>query len=343
MNGRERVLTMLGGALPDRLPLMPITMMFASDLNGSRYRDYATDHRVMASAQMKVAETFGFDYVSTISDPAREASDLGAAVEWFDDQPPAIDESRALLSDKTKLKQLRVPDPASGPRMSDRIEGVRLLREKAGADLLVEGWVEGPCAEAADLRGLNTLMFDFTDDAAFVRDLFEFVVEMNLKFGRAQIQAGADIIGVGDAAASLVGPRLYQEFVLPYEKRLIRGLQNLGAKVRLHICGNTKRILDGMGQVGADIVDLDFPSPLADGRAAMGPEQVLLGNIDPVRVLLHGTPQGVHDAIAECHHGAGERYIVGAGCEIPRGTPNENVKSMCEYARTHAPAELAAR
>ena len=93
-------------------------------------------------------------------------------------------ESRALLSDKTSLKQLRVPDPASGARMSDRIEGVRLLREKAGADLLVEGWVEGPCAEAADLRGLNTLMFDFTDDAAFVRDLFEFVVEMNLKFGR---------------------------------------------------------------------------------------------------------------------------------------------------------------
>ena len=44
---------------------------------------------------MRVAESFGFDYVSAISDPAREASDLGAAVEWFDDQPPAIVESRA--------------------------------------------------------------------------------------------------------------------------------------------------------------------------------------------------------------------------------------------------------
>ena len=88
---------------------------------------------------------------------------------------------------------------------------------------------------------------------------------------------------------------MYKEFVLPYEKRLIRGLQNLGAKVRLHICGNTKRILDGMGQVGADIVDLDFPSPLADARAAMGPDQVLLGNIDPVRVLLNGTPEAVRE------------------------------------------------
>lgn len=343
MTGRERVLAMLGGALPERLPLMPITMMYASDLYGSHYREYVTDHRVMAGAQVKVAETFGFDYVSVISDPAREAADLGATVEWFDNQPPAIVESRALLADKAALKQLRIPDPSAGARMSDRIEGVRLLREKVGSELLVEGWVEGPCAEAADLRGLNTLMFDFTDDEAFVRDLFEFVVEMNLKFGGAQIRAGADIIGVGDAAASLVGPRIYKDFVLPYEKRLIRGLQNLGAKVRLHICGNTKRILDGMGQVGADIVDLDFPSPMADARAAMGPDQVLLGNIDPVRVLLKDSPEAVRSAIAECHHGAGERYIVGAGCEVPRDTPAENVIAMCEYARTHAPAALAAR
>jgi MtaA/CmuA family methyltransferase len=343
MTGRERVLALLGGALPERLPLMPITMMYASDLYGSQYREYVTDHRIMAGAQVKVAETFGFDYVSVISDPAREAADLGATVEWFDNQPPAIVESRALLADKAALKQLRIPDPSAGARMSDRIEGVKLLREKVGSDLLVEGWVEGPCAEAADLRGLNTLMFDFTDDEAFVRDLFEFVVEMNLKFGGAQIRAGADIIGVGDAAASLVGPRIYKDLVLPYEKRLIRGLQNLGAKVRLHICGNTKRILDGMGQVGADIVDLDFPSPMADARAAMGPDQVLLGNIDPVRVLLKDSPGAVRSAIAECHHGAGERYIVGAGCEIPRDTPAENVIAMCEYARTHAPAALAAR
>ena len=206
MTGRERVLALLGGALPERLPLMPITMMFASDQFGSRYREYVTDHRVMVEAQVKVAETFDFDYVSVISDPAREAADLGAAVEYFDNQPPAIVESRALLADKAALKQLRIPDPSAGGRMYDRIEGVRLLREQVGSDLLVEGWVEGPCAEAADLRGINTLMIDFIDDEAFVRDLFEFVVEMNLKFAGAQIRAGADIIGVGDAAASLVGP-----------------------------------------------------------------------------------------------------------------------------------------
>ena len=103
MNGKERVLAMLDGRPVDHLPLMPITMMFAADLAGVHYRDYASDHRVLAEAQVLTAEAFGFDYVSAISDPAREASDLGAAVEWFHDQPPAIVESRALLADKSAL------------------------------------------------------------------------------------------------------------------------------------------------------------------------------------------------------------------------------------------------
>src|ERR1035441_7440349 len=72
---------------------------------------------------------FGFDYVSAISDPAREASDLGATVEWFDNQPPAIVESRALLDDKSKLAGLRQPDLAAPGRMRNRVEAVRLLAE----------------------------------------------------------------------------------------------------------------------------------------------------------------------------------------------------------------------
>jgi uroporphyrinogen-III decarboxylase len=92
---------------------------------------------------------------------------------------------------------------------------------RAGGDLLVEGWVEGPCAEAADLRGINALMTDFFDDPGFVHDLFTFAIEMELGFARAQIQAGADLIGVGDAAASLVGPALYNEFVQSPRAKLV--------------------------------------------------------------------------------------------------------------------------
>lgn len=334
MNSRERVLAHLDGKPVDRLPLMPITMQFACGLIGARYRDYCTDHRVLVEGQMRVAEEFGFDYVNTMSDPAREAADCGATVQYFDDQPVAIVEDEALLADKTMLAGLKIPDPLAGGRMHNGVRALALFKEKLAGDKMIEGWIEGPIAEAADLRGINTLMLDFYDDPAFVRDLFEFVVEMGLRFARAQIEAGADVIGVGDAAASLVGPQIYEEFVWPYEKKLVDGLHALGARVRLHICGNTRFALAGIGRLGCEIVDIDSLAPLTEARERMGPGQILLGNLNPVTVLRGGTPDVIMQALSECHRAAGDRYIVSAGCEVPRDTPPENVRAMFEFAKS---------
>jgi MtaA/CmuA family methyltransferase len=337
MTSRELVFAHLDGRPVDRLPLLPITMMFACAQIGARYRDYCTDYRVLVEAQLRTAEKFGFDYVNTMSDPAREAADCGARVQFFDNQPVAIVEEQALLAEKRNLAGVKVPNPHGGGRMHNAIKALALLKEKVGKDKVIEGWIEGPLAEAADLRGINTVMMDFFDDAEFVRDLFAFVVEMELGFARAQVQAGADMIGIGDAAASLVGPQIYNEFVWPYEKQLVDGVRALGVRVRLHICGNTRKHLARMGKLGCDIVDLDFLSPIAEGRQQMGPEQVLLGNVNPVKVLCNGDPEVVLAAVAECHREAGSRYIVGAGCEVSRETPAENLRALCEYAHNHEP------
>jgi uroporphyrinogen-III decarboxylase len=84
-------------------------------------------------------------------------------------------------------------------------------------------------------------------------------------------------------------------------------------------------------------VDLDSLAPLAEAREQMGASQVLLGNVNPVMVLRNGDAGGVTKAITKCHRQAGARYIVGAGCEIPRDTPPENVRALAEYARHHKP------
>ena len=321
----------------DRLPLMPITMMFACDQISARYRDYCTDYRILAEGQIRTAETFGFDYVNTMSDPAREAADCGATVEYFDNQPVALVEDQALLADKARLATLKIPDPLAGGRMHNGIKAVASLKERVGNEKVVEGWIEGPIAEAADLRGINTLMLDFYDDPPFVTDLFAFVVEMELRFAREQVKAGADLIGIGDAAASLVGPQIYQQFVWPYEKSLIDGVHRLGAKVRLHICGNTRPHLESMARLGCEIVDLDYLAPISEGRQKMGPHQVLLGNVNPVQVLRNGTANEVAREVANCHQQAGARYIVGAGCEVPRDTPRQNLLAVCDYAHGHKP------
>ncbi len=337
MNGRERILAVLEGRPADCLPQMPITMMFAADQLGVPYGKYATDHQLLVEAQILTAERFDFDYVSCISDPTREATDCGAAIQFFDDQPPAIDESRALLADKRTLAKLEIPDPLGGGRMHDRVRAAALLKQRIGGQKLIEGWIEGPCAEAADLRGINVLMTDFFDDPDFVRELFEFILQMELRFAQAQVDAGIDIMGIGDAAASLVGPKIYQELVLPYEKRMVDAVHAMGVKVRLHICGNIGRILPGIGSLACDLVDVDYMVPLAQARQEMGPDQVLSGNIDPVSVLQRGTPESITAAVAECHRQAAPRYILAAGCEIPRDTPPQNVLALRDYARSQQP------
>ncbi len=336
MNGRERILAVMEGQPADSLPFMPITMMFAGDQFGVEYGKYASDYRVLVEAQIHTAEKFDIDHVSCISDPAREAADCGATIHYFDNQPPAIDETRALLADKTTLAKLKIPDPLGGRRMHDRVNAVVLFKQRIGDEKLIEGWIEGPCAEAADLRGINTLMTDFFDDPQFVRDMFDFILEMELRFAKAQVDAGADIIGVGDAAASLLGPQIYEEFVLPYEKKMVDALHAMGTRVRLHICGNIGRILAGIGSLGCEMVDIDWMVPLNQCRDEMGPWQVLAGNIDPVAVLRNGTPESITAAITQCHQQSGAGYIVGAGCEVPRDTPEENLFALRDYARSHS-------
>ncbi len=64
----------------------------------------------------------------------------------------------------------------------------------------------------------------------------------------------------------------------------------------------------------------------------MGDEVVLLGDLDPVTVLLRSSPEAVYQACARCHEEAGDPYVLAAGCEVPPGTPEASLRSMLQYA-----------
>jgi len=341
MNGKELIRAVIRDGAGERLPFMVITMSFAARCIGKPYRQYATDHRVQVEGQVAFAGRFGADFVSVISDPAVEASDLGGGVIYYDNEPPANDDAKALLLDKGRLGSLSILDPGSGRRMSNRLEAVRGLVSRVGSDLMVEGWVEGPCAESADLRGLSRLMMDFYDDPDFVRELMAFVTEQEIRFALAQIQAGAEIIGVGDAASSLMGPEIFSDFTKEHHRAYVEAIHGAGALARLHICGQTADIMPLLADIPYDIIDLDTQSPISKARAALGPDRVLLGNIDTVSVVRDGKPADVLAGLQACYQDAGKcRYIVGAGCEAPGDSPDENILAMRDFARNQAVHEF---
>jgi MtaA/CmuA family methyltransferase len=279
-------------------------------------------------------ETFKLDIAQAISDPYREAADFGAAVTFPEDGLPIA--GTPLLQDRAALPHLTAPDPATGRRMSDRLAAVRRLRETVGDDVPVMGWVEGALAEAADLRGVSNLLMDLYDDPDFVHDLLSLCVEVEIAFARSQIEAGAHIIGLGDAVASQISPRMYRRWALPYEQQIFEAVHEMGALARLHICGDTSRILHDMAKTGADIIDIDWMVDIAQAAEAFGPTVSVCGNFDPVSVMLQDTPEDVYAATLTCMRQGGPRSLSAAGCEIPDGTPHANLEAQTRALRAAA-------
>lgn len=344
MTSIERVRRVIRGEPVDRLPAQPMSMMFSAKHAGIPFIDYTKDGRKMAEAQLKFVEDYGLDCLLTCSDPAREVIDIAgdASVDWFTDQGPAINEERAALTDKLQLRTYKVPDPLGGGRMHDRVKSIEIMREKAGPGMSIVGWVEGPLALAAELRGLNTIMLDFGDDPEFVHDLLRFSADVAIAYAPAQIAAGADTIGMSDAAAGLIGPTLYEEFVWEEQKRVYDTIKKNHPDVllRQHMCGRIDRLYPKMAELPVDIYEIDFPANLELAREQLGPTRTLAGNVSTITDLLEGTPEMVYEACRRCHETCGKYFIVGAGCEVSPLTPPENLRAMIRYAQDHKPEDF---
>ena len=325
MNARERLRATVAGEHVQRPLNFDIMMTFAAHHAGWLLSEYYLDHQALVSANLAVVEDFGLDLVQAISDPYREAADLGSPVQFPDDGLPILTQHR--LAERSDLAGLHLVDPGSGRRMSDRLAAITELVAQVGEELPVMGWVEGALAEAADLRGVSTLMTDLYDDPEWVLELLELCLAQASAFAIAQIEAGADIIGIGDAIASQISPRMYRRYALPYEQRLIETIHDHGALARLHICGNTSKLLPDAATSGAEIIDVDWMVPFA-AAAETFDGLTPCGNFDPVAVMLQGTPADVFEATLACRRQAGPRFISMAGCEIPDGTPPENLRAQ---------------
>jgi MtaA/CmuA family methyltransferase len=171
------------------------------------------------------------------------------------------------------------------------------------------------------------LMMDLVTNPAWLKELLERCVEVEVSFAVAQVDAGAHIIGLGDAVASQVSPAMYREFALPYERRIFDAVRARGALARLHICGNTTHLLGDMAASGADIVDVDWMVDLGAAARSVG-KAAICGNMDPVAVLLQGSPAQVREAVLANAAAGGPRWISAAGCEVPNATPAANLHAQ---------------
>ena len=332
MNSKERLYARLAGQPVDRPPNLNIYMTFAAHYIGQPLDSYYLDYRILSEANLALLEPFQVDVVQVISDPYRETADFGAEILFPPDNLPLC--QQPLLAEPGDLLKLKPPDPYNGRRMSDRLMAVRYLKEQVGQEVPVMGWVEGALAEAADLRGVSPLLLDLYERPEWVGELLEICTSVAIQFAQLQVGMGADIIGLGDAIASQISPNMYRRFSLPYEQRIFAAVHEMGALARLHICGNTTKLLPDMLTSGADIIDIDWMVDLEQSAGIFEGSAAPCGNLDPVSVLLQGTPELVSQETQRAVRQAGQRGLHAAGCEVPDGTPEENLFAQTQALRS---------
>lgn len=327
MNGWIRTKAFLAGRPADRAPFHPMVMRFAARHAGVPYRAFCLEPEAKCEGMVRTAEDFDSDWVATMSDPYAEAEAFGLKVDYPENGLPQ--ERGRLLESAADAARLAAPDVRRAPRLLDRAREIEIFRRRCGDTRMICGWVEGPLAEYADLRGLGEACLDLYDEPDRVRETLRFLLETAKAFARLQAEAGAHCIGIGDAACSQIGPELYREFCRPLQAELVAEIHARGALAKLHICGNTTALLPDMLETGADIVDVDHLVPdLAPFVPRLRPGQAFWGKSDPVSRIQNGTPAEIRADVRRNRAEAGGRLITAAGCEIPPDTPPENLRAL---------------
>jgi MtaA/CmuA family methyltransferase len=319
------------GPLPDKVLFRPILMYFAAHFIGKTYGEFASDYNVLVEANLRCMDEFDLDMLGLISDPYRETSAFGAKIKYVPDGVPRC--LNYMVENIDDVIALKTPDVYKSERTLDRIKAGEELSKKTQGKIPVIGWIEGPLAEACDLAGVQNMMMQLMMDPDFANRLMDKCMVTAKDFARAQIEAGCEIIGMGDAVCSQIDTDTYNDFVKERHRELIEYIHSLGGKIKLHICGDTSHLIPSYKGFNIDILDLDWQVDIDYVRSVLGEEVIIAGNINPVLVQENSRDE----VFSLCHQlvkkYSTERFILSAGCEITVLTPPENLKAMNEARR----------
>ncbi len=211
------------------------------------------------------------------------------------------------------------------------------MRAHFGDTVLVEGSCAAPYSSVGLLFGLEETMMLTATDPGLVHEACEFFVELQARYIAAQLEAGAQAIWLGDcnAFSGFFSLEQYRTFAAPWCRKLVEKAHEAGAIVHLMNSEVKLPYLLAEAELGVDIVNLGPGADVAEVQAAFAGRHCFSGNLDPIEVLLRGTPGEVAaeaERIARIGGSAGG-YLFCTGEMNPRDTPAENMKAMIEAVR----------
>lgn len=326
MNGYERTKSFVDGKPVDRPPFMPLVIEWVSSKQNIPYPDFVYNPDIRANAYLQCAEKYNLDCILPDADFFEQLEDLGAK--------PVFDgkgyHAEPIIEDIEELPTLPVADFAVGTRMGNRIEIIKKIAEKEKGNRYIFGICVGPFTEFCNARKTEDALCDLLideDNSMIAINMFQ---ENCLRFIEAQLNAGADGIQLVEPCCSLISPELYARLILPLHKKLVELIQKDGGFCRLHICGDTNKLMPYSLGTGTRILDIDWQVDLETACTKLAEGQVFCGNLDPAADILMGAPESFHDKVQDMCKRANNKIIVAGGCDIPPDTSIENMQAFFE-------------
>jgi uroporphyrinogen decarboxylase len=249
--------------------------------------------------------------------------------------------AEGCLKDKKALEDFEAIPPEECESMDQVIDSCRKVTGFA-ENHATRVAALGPMIDAVRMVGLEDWIVYTKEDPKFINDLMRITTDA----ARGRIERIIDstnvmIIVVADpfASCSTISPKIYQEFVSPYQKEIFESIKQKAKDktlIGLHICGYVDPIMKDMVDLGIDWVELDGPSSLKNMVEKSQGKVIIRGNIG-AEIFSEGTKEQIEQAVKECIETAaqGNAYVLSTGCQIPLNTPLESVGHFMEAAQRY--------
>ncbi len=245
-----------------------------------------------------------------------QAAALKRHLEFFNTQPWV---GSAIMGVTAAMEQER----ANGKDIDDAaISGVKV-------------GLMGPFTTAANLAGVEIILKSMRKDKEGLHKLLDFAADITIEVGRKFVENQIGI-GLAEPTASLLSPKQFREFVIPYYVKVMDKWKEWGSRGSgFHICGDTTKLLETFPEMGIRGVSIDSAVDIAVAKDLVGDKLSIMGNVSPIEIL-RGTPESIEQAVIDCFRKCWDNpcgFTIAPGCDIPVQTSLENIDAYMSAAR----------
>lgn len=323
-----------------RTPVNNFAVVTAARCAGITVDDARWHPEVSARVAVDYALATESDFVKPVLDSQVVLQDLGMEVRFPNDDYGSV--PGHIVETADDIDRIHVFDPSNAsecPGFSNSIlaaleETSRILPE----DLHICGLSWGPFSTAGYIMGAENMIFATLVDQDLVKAVVSRTTELVSVMENAMIDRGATVMWMADPTSSgdLISPEMFDEFAKDGITKVVSDVKrDHDVPCFVHICGNTLGIISHVKETGADCLSFDHAVDPAKAREAAGNDLALMGNVDPVKLIMLGKPEDVTAQSYRIIESAGMEsgLILAPGCETPISSPFENVLAMGKAGR----------